>query len=182
MVKPTLCYKVVLHPNIDDKTGKKLNNFTNKVREILKHPKGWNINFKYIPNSDTNTQLYTVISLTPNEVIEQVCGINEDIPLSCAYVGNSSNYEYVKPVHINQYRWKNGSKQSKMSLNDYRHYVINHEIGHTLGFLHEPPRKGCKCPVMHQQTKYVEPGLPNPFPTKKEQQQLSNIKHLYRHT
>lgn len=159
-------YKVHIHESIQDITGRKLNNFTNHVKRILSHPKSWNVDFVYV-NNDIDADVFMNIYLTTDNFISKVCGFDEK-PLSCANMN-------TRDIYINEYRWLHGSVKSKMNLEDYRNYVINHEVGHALGFLHEKPRKNCKCPVMHQQTLYVEPGKPNPFPTKKEQLTLLSL-------
>ena len=75
-------------------------------------------------------------------------------------------------IYINLNRWTKGSKASKLNLNNYRHYVINHEVGHILGFDHDKPKKNRLCPVMVQQTLSIGEAKPNPFPTRKEQKEL----------
>lgn len=75
--------------------------------------------------------------------------------LSCAELGG-------KKVWINSDRWYHGASKSKLSLDDYRQYMISHEIGHILGYDHTHcPGKGHPAPIMMQQTKGIGKCLPN---------------------
>ena len=65
---------------------------------------------------------------------------------------------------INLYRWENGASDFT-SLGTYRRYVINHEVGHGLGFGHHfCPAAGAPAPVMMQQTKGTGACKPNAWP------------------
>jgi len=65
---------------------------------------------------------------------------------------------------INLYRWENGASDFT-SLGTYRRYVINHEVGHGLGFGHRfCPAAGAPAPVMMQQTKGTGTCKPNAWP------------------
>ena len=65
---------------------------------------------------------------------------------------------------INLERWKNGATDFK-SLDNYRRYVINHEVGHGLGFGHQScPSAGALAPLMMQQTKTTGACRPNAWP------------------
>ncbi|WP_425829865.1 DUF3152 domain-containing protein [Streptomyces fractus] len=76
-------------------------------------------------------------------------------------------------VMINAYRWAQGSKTYDDVLGDtaiypYRQMLINHEVGHRLGFNHVTcSQDGALAPVMQQQTKFLTSGgitcKPNPW-------------------
>ncbi|MFF1691171.1 MULTISPECIES: DUF3152 domain-containing protein [unclassified Streptomyces] len=59
-------------------------------------------------------------------------------------------------VMINAYRWAQGSKTYGNKIHLYRQMLINHEVGHRLGFNHVTCTKnGALAPVMQQQTKFL---------------------------
>jgi uncharacterized protein DUF3152 len=65
---------------------------------------------------------------------------------------------------LTSYRWFFGEIEFE-SLNQYRRYVVNHEVGHVLGHGHlHCPGAGRLAPVMQQQTKGVAPCEPNAWP------------------
>ncbi len=60
-------------------------------------------------------------------------------------------------VMINAYRWAQGAKTYGDAIHPYRQMLINHEVGHRLGFNHTDCTKdGDLAPVMQQQTKFLE--------------------------
>jgi hypothetical protein len=71
-------------------------------------------------------------------------------------------------VVINLDRWHASAAtfhKSGVSLAVYRHYVVNHEVGHQLGHRHEGcPRRGRPAPVMVQQTLSLRGCTPYPWP------------------
>lgn len=72
-------------------------------------------------------------------------------------------------VMINAYRWAQGSKTYGDKIHAYRQMLINHEVGHRLGYGHVTcDKNGELAPVMQQQTKFLDHDgihcLPNPWP------------------
>ncbi|MER5980229.1 DUF3152 domain-containing protein [Streptomyces sp. NPDC001857] len=72
-------------------------------------------------------------------------------------------------VMINAYRWAQGSQTYGDQMYAYRQMLINHEVGHRLGYSHVTcDKNGDLAPVMQQQTKFLEHDgircLPNPWP------------------
>jgi hypothetical protein len=71
-------------------------------------------------------------------------------------------------VMINAYRWAQGAEPYGDAIHAYRQMLINHEVGHRIGFNHVTCDKdGELAPVMQQQTKFVDhDGIdcrPNPW-------------------
>ncbi|MHC0430138.1 DUF3152 domain-containing protein [Streptomyces sp. O3] len=59
-------------------------------------------------------------------------------------------------IMINAYRWAQGSQTYGDAIHAYRQMLINHEVGHRLGFGHvNCSRDGALAPVMQQQTKFL---------------------------
>ncbi|MFE3203279.1 DUF3152 domain-containing protein [Embleya sp. NPDC059237] len=81
----------------------------------------------------------------------------------------SCNVASTRRVMINAWRWATGSTTYGDDLANYRRMLINHEVGHRLGHMHETcDRSGAPAPVMMQQTLTLVTGSatcsPNPWP------------------
>ncbi|RBM11878.1 DUF3152 domain-containing protein [Streptomyces sp. PT12] len=81
----------------------------------------------------------------------------------------SCNSSSTERVIINAWRWAQGSETYGDDIAGYRQMLINHEVGHRLGYGHVTcPAEGEPAPVMMQQTKFLETEgvtcLPNPWP------------------
>jgi Protein of unknown function (DUF3152) len=67
-------------------------------------------------------------------------------------------------LYINLNRWTSGVPHYP-SLELYRHLVINHEMGHYLGFQHVScPGPGRPAPVMQRQSASLDGCVANPYP------------------
>jgi hypothetical protein len=111
------------------------------ITAYLNDPQGWSKHGYFFEPVTTNEDVLIRLSLP--KTIEKQCG---DGKLSCAELGG-------KRVWLNSQRWFHGGPRSKLSLDNYRQYMVSHEIGHILGFDHEKcPCKKCPAPIMMQQT------------------------------
>jgi hypothetical protein len=121
------------------------------VVAYLNDPDGWNSKgYSFEPVFSNEDVL---IRLSSKETIGKVCGL--PMNLSCAELGG-------KHMYLNADRWFYGSTESKLNLDDYRQYMVSHEIGHILGFDHKKcPCAGCKAPIMMQQTLGIGKCIPN---------------------
>jgi hypothetical protein len=72
---------------------------------------------------------------------------------------------YGTTILINLRRWLNGAPGFAMNLAGYRIMVINHEMGHLLGFAHMLcPAAGQPAPVMQEETIQLAGCQPNAYP------------------
>lgn len=130
-----------------------------KIRSVLSDKRGWKaLGYTFLYRDD-NCSCDFVINFASNQYITQLCNFSG---LSCA---NMNKLE----IYINIDRWRHGSSLSKLNLDNYRTYVINHEVGHILGRLHTTCKgTNNKVPVMVQQTLGIGDCRPNPWPLKFE--------------
>jgi hypothetical protein len=121
-----------------------------EVMAYLNHPDGWSTKGYFFEPVESSEKV--MIRLVMSKAIKDICGFDN---LSCAELAG-------RFIYLSAERWFHGSKESKLNLDDYRQYLISHEIGHILGHGHEKcPCKGCKAPIMMQQTLGIGECKPN---------------------
>jgi hypothetical protein len=122
-----------------------LNHFAIHVAMTLNDPRGWSlggsIEFRRVASGGDFTVWLAEASTLPS--FGYPCH-----PMWSCRVGRN--------VIINQTRWQQASPSWNAaggSRDSYRHYVVNHETGHWLGFGHSGcPGSGQAAPVMQQQS------------------------------
>lgn len=147
----TTVYRV----EVEDGLGLDADTFADTVDSTLVDPRGWTKNgthsFRRAP-----TGALRIVLATPTTTDRLCAPLQTQGEVSC---------RNGKVVAINAVRWFNGAEAYKGDLKRYRLYVINHEVGHSLGFHHAScPTPGAKAPVMLQQTLGLQGCEPNPWP------------------
>lgn len=133
--------------------------FAAAVDATLVSPSGWigteRWSFQRVDRDDVSF----VIRLATPDTVDKVCataGLDTGGYVSC---------RAGRFVMINLDRWLRGVPEYLGDVALYRHYVINHEVGHQLGYGHQScPAPGRLAPVMQQQTLGLKGCLPNGWP------------------
>ncbi|MEG9227326.1 DUF3152 domain-containing protein [Aeromicrobium sp. Sec7.5] len=139
---------------VEDVVGISPVEFAAAVDGVTADPRGWTQDgARRLQRTDT-APLRIVLVSPPTA--DQLCA-----PLNTAGKYSCRN---GNDVVINADRWNVGVPHFQ-PLDQYRIYVINHELGHALRNPHEScPGSGQVAPVMLQQTIGLDGCLPNPWP------------------
>jgi hypothetical protein len=119
--------------------------FSDAVEEILGDPRSWgndgDRSFQKVDGDDADIR----VLLAAPDTVDRLCA-----PLRTnGYVSCANGNQAI----INQNRWVSGVDHFDDDLETYRIYLINHEVGHTLGHGHvNCPGDGEPAPVMQQQS------------------------------
>ena len=124
--------------------------FAHMVDATLSDPRGWindpRFRFEHVSVND-NPSLK--IRLTSLDTTAELCGVQIGTETSCR-----TRITGEDTVLLNESRWVRGAVPFQGDLGSYRQYLINHEVGHAVGFAeHVPcPEPNALAPVMMQQT------------------------------
>lgn len=121
--------------------------FATTVDATLNNPKSWVGSKEYaFRRVDDPAAADVRISLTSQQTTREICGFTIPHDASC-WKGE------LDRVVLNTARWARGAVAFQGNIVQYQQYVINHEVGHALGFSHVGcERNGALAPIMMQQT------------------------------
>jgi hypothetical protein len=137
------------------------NCFGYTVTSILTDEKGWSpdgsVGFERVDDESYDFRLILASPDTTNTLCYP------------AATGGKYSCRNQDKVVLNLVRWESGAEHFGGDIDTYRHYLVNHEVGHLLGKPHRScPGPGRPAPVMMQQTKDMAECLPNGWPTEDE--------------
>ncbi|MCK0438276.1 DUF3152 domain-containing protein [Gordonia alkaliphila] len=121
--------------------------FAKLVDATLANPKSWigggKVAFRRIDKGEPDLR----ISLTSTATSRDLCGYQIKLETSCFYPPEGR-------VVLNEARWVRGASAFGGDDLAYRQYLINHEVGHGIGYEHHLPceQNGGLAPIMMQQT------------------------------
>lgn len=152
----TFTYTVEVENGVDTSSFGGDEGFARMVTETLSNPKSWTHDpqfaFQRIDAGTPDVRPDFRVSLTSPMTVREGCGYEIQIETSCynPIYGPDSDPR----VFINSARWVRGATPFQGDIGSYRQYLINHEIGHAIGYVtHEPcDREGALAPIMMQQT------------------------------
>ncbi|MEW2141554.1 DUF3152 domain-containing protein [Micromonospora vinacea] len=153
---PLRRYRVV----VERGAGQDADVFAATVDEVLADPRSWiaSDELRVQRVADAGAADFTIYLATP-VTSERMCaegGLTTERYTSCRLPGE---------VVINLARWMEAVPDYGASLDTYRTYVINHEVGHEFGEDHEAcPGPGEPAPVMQQQTYGLQGCVANAWP------------------
>ena len=131
--------------------------FAAAAQATLEDPRSWSAGGRpALQRVDDGPVDFRLVLASP-ALTDELCA-----PLRTA--GRFSCFQDGRAV-VNARRWLTGAPSYGDRLDEYRHYVVNHEVGHALGRGHVGcPRAGDPAPVMMQQTKGVGACRPSAWP------------------
>lgn len=131
--------RILVDPSLADE----LEGFAQAVADALGDPAGWRAAGRDFAWAERRAR-YTFVLARPERVDVLCAPLRTGGVYSCGRAGRAV---------INADRWRRAVGHWPGTLDEYRRYVINHELGHLLGQPHRPcPGPGLPAPIMQQQS------------------------------
>ena len=131
--------------------------FAREVERVLGDPRSWGAGGRRAMQRVPGGPVAFRVALASPRTTDRLCSpLRTNGYFSCATGGRAV---------LNLARWLTGAPSYAGRLTEYRQYLVNHEVGHTLGRGHERcPGRGRLAPVMLQQTKGLAGCVRNTWP------------------
>ncbi|MGW3556438.1 DUF3152 domain-containing protein [Streptomyces sp. NPDC000963] len=132
-----------------------------EIQRILAHPRGWAAHGRgrfQLVSEDESADF--VIRIATPDTADALC-LREGLD-----TGGELNCETTEGVVVNLRRWMLGSPTFTGEPAEYRHLIINHEVGHEIGIREHMacPGPGKPAPAMMQQIKGLDGCVSNAYP------------------
>ncbi|MFC3241743.1 DUF3152 domain-containing protein [Gordonia humi] len=140
-------YTVEVEKGIDPTQYSGDASFAKLVDTTLANKRSWigdgKVSFRRVDSGEPDLR----ITLTSTDTARELCGYQIKIETSCYYPPEAR-------VTLNEARWVRGATVFAGDDMTYRQYLINHEVGHGIGYEHHRPceENGALAPIMMQQT------------------------------
>ncbi|MBS44226.1 MAG: hypothetical protein CMH83_13890 [Nocardioides sp.] len=155
-VRRTATYSVTTRGRV----GASVKTFKKLAQQTFDDPRGWRgkgVAFRRVASGGSFTLVLAEASAVPS--FSSQCSSQWSCRVGRYVVINQTRWQHASPA------WNGAGR----SLRDYRHMVVNHEVGHWLGKGHAScPGPGRLAPVMMQQSKGTQGCRLNPWPTAAE--------------
>lgn len=141
--------------------------FAAEVERTLADPRGWTRGGAVAVRRVDSGPVSFKVTLASPETTDALCAPHDTHGrLSCARGDRAI---------LNVRRWLEGARSYGDDLAGYRRYLVNHEVGHALGYASHGscPRRGEPAPAMMQQTRGLGGCSPSPWPTARERAAIS---------
>jgi hypothetical protein len=162
---PVRRFRLAVEDNLDDELAE----FTVFVDDTLSADRGWTAGgqwrFQRVPDEAGHD--FTILLATAGTT-ERLCAAGGLQVAAAGLPEGGVSCRLSGQVIINLHRWRMSVPHyvdEQVPLAVYRQMVINHEVGHELGYGHEAcPARGEPAPVMQQQTISLAGCEANPWP------------------
>ncbi|MFE9171815.1 DUF3152 domain-containing protein [Streptomyces kebangsaanensis] len=144
---------------VEDGIGVDPDEAAEQIAAVLDHEQGWSHSGDVVFRQVADESATLVIRIATPNTSDGICaagGLDTHGELNCR-VGRT--------VAVNLKRWQLGSPEFDGPPEEYRALIINHEVGHWLGYGHRTcPGPGEPAPVMMQQIKGLYGCVSNAWP------------------